>query len=527
MGDSSPVAPRHEGTHPQPDNAPYEIGDVVSPFSSSDVEVTVTGRSWDSASNEWKYTGLSLPREVNGKLIPGGRTFSWQEAGPIHTTPTTPTTPGGPSEPSEPTYTDHTVAPPGFTQEEWDRISPTSQRQYYQSGGSEFWTDILHYEVDYGIAQERGEQAEDRRQRAEALVRSDQPDIDAVLAILKESTAAQDIDLLRWLFEQDALTEIGITSREQDGSTRQLTIGEYIGEYLADHETRQRVNAVLAEVRDITAEANAEDIPALQSIASDPDKANLTIILNDADGQPVETTIGKYLSEMVIPQTQERVKTNTALSKVDAILSTTDEGDVAALQALADDPATGALPIMVTGPDGEPVQTTVGDYITNTLIPQVQRNTYTGDDITPENAHHAWNRQADDRQAALDTLSNPDATPEELEGAATALNGLADAYADSGFTLQVDHDHNPDTPPEAVPASDWLRKAAGLATARIAGIYTGDNITGPNAPAAWNSNLDTVNEALIPSTTPTPPRRNSRSGRHAERPGRRLRRQRL
>ena len=58
---------------------------------------------------------------------------------------------------------------------------------------------------------------------------------------------------------------------------------------------------MLAEVSDIIAEANAEDIPALQAIASDPDKANLTILLNDADGQPVETTIGEYLSEIVIP----------------------------------------------------------------------------------------------------------------------------------------------------------------------------------------------------------------------------------
>ena len=262
--------------------------------------------------------------------------------------------------------------------------------------------------MDYGIAQERGEQAEDRRQRAEALARSSQPDTDAVLAILKESTAAQDIDLLRWLFEQDALTEIGITYEGQDGATRRLTIGEYLGEYLADHETRQRVNAVLAEVRDIIAEANAEDIPALQAIASDPDKANLTIILNDADGQPVETTIGAYLSEMVIPKTQERVKTNTALSEVDGILSTTDEGDVAALQALADDPATADLAITVAGPDGAPVETTLGAYITDTLIPQTQERVKTTTALTAVDDILATTDEGD--VAALQALAADPAT---------------------------------------------------------------------------------------------------------------------
>ena len=72
-GDGSPAAPRHEGTHQEPDNAPYEIGDVVSPFPTSDVEVEVTGRSWNSAANEWEYTGLSLPREVNGQTDPRRR----------------------------------------------------------------------------------------------------------------------------------------------------------------------------------------------------------------------------------------------------------------------------------------------------------------------------------------------------------------------------------------------------------------------------------------------------------------------
>ena len=68
--------------------------------------------------------------------------------------------------------------------------------------------------------------------------------------------------------------------------------------------------------------------------------------------------------------TQERVKTNTALTAVDGILSTTDEGDVAALQVMAEDPAIADLPITVAGPDGVPVQTTLGDYITDTLIPR-------------------------------------------------------------------------------------------------------------------------------------------------------------
>ena len=121
---------------------------------------------------------------------------------------------------------------------------------------------------------------------------------------------------------------------------------------------------------------------------------------------------------------------------------------------------------------------------------------YTGVDITAENAGAAWNSNLDTIQGALATLSDENATPEELQAAAATLNGLADAFDGSGFERTWDHDSDESTPDQPITAAAQLRRWAGYAAGRAGSIYTDGDITAENAPAAWNNNLDAVNGAL-------------------------------
>ena len=245
------------------------------------------------------------------------------------------------------------------------------------------------------------------------------------------------------------------------------------------------------------------------------------------DGQGNAITLGEYLADQRSRLAVWRNVRRT-LGTIDDILSTTDAGDVAELQALADDPATADLPITVAGPDGAPVQTTVGDHITDTLIPRVQRSIYTDGDITPQNAPAAWNSNLDAVKEAVDTLNDPNATPEQLQQAAATLSGLADAFDGSGFERSWDHDNDEATPEQPITAAEKLRKWASYAGDRAGSIYTDGDITEDNAGSAWNSNLDTVTGALDTLNDPNAtPGATPASGRHPERAGRRLRRQRF
>ena len=159
-----------------------------------------------------------------------------------------------------------------------------------------------------------------------------------------------------------------------------------------------------------------------------------------------------------------------------------------------------------TDAEGAERQVSAHEYINAVAIPRVQARTYTGGDITEQNAGSAWNSNLDTVTGALDTLNDPNATPEQLQQAGAALNGLADAFDGSGFERTWDHDNDEDTPNEPITAAEQLRKWASYAGERAASIYTDGDITEDNAGSAWNSNLDTVTGALDtlsdPNATP-------------------------
>ena len=202
-------------------------------------------------------------------------------------------------------------------------------------------------------------------------------------------TDAEWYDRLIELYETyaDAWEAAGLLdTRLTDGQGNTFTLGEY----LADQRSRLAVRQTLGDIDHITAALDPGDVAALQAIADDPAQASLPITVTGADGQPAQTTVGDYIENVLIPQVQERLAVRDTLGGIDDITDDLATGDVAALQAIADDPAQASLPITVTGADGQPTQTTVGDYIENVLIPQVQerlavRDTLGGiDDITDD-----------------------------------------------------------------------------------------------------------------------------------------------
>ena len=135
---------------------------------------------------------------------------------------------------------------------------------------------------------------------------------------------------------------------------------------------------------------------------------------------------------------------------------------------------------------------------------------YTGVDITAENAPAAWNNNLDAINGALATLSDENATPEELQAAAATLNGLADAFDGSGLsaagtttttrpplTSRSRPPHSSGSGP-AMPATGPPASTPMAATSRR-------RTPPPRGTATWIPSR----ERWTPSTTPTPPRRNS------------------
>ena len=111
----------------------------------------------------------------------------------------------------------------------------------------------------------------------------------------------------------------------------------------------------------------------------------------------------------------------------------------------------------------------------------------------------------------MDTLNDPNATPEQLQQAAATLSGLADAFDGSGFERSWDHDNDEATPNEPITAAEQLRKWAGYAGDRAGSIYTGDDITAENplelgsykheergGPAVTKENAHDAWEAISP-----------------------------
>ena len=190
---------------------------------------------------------------------------------------------------------------------------------------------------------------------------------------ITETAEAGDIEALQLLADDPATADLPITVKGPDGEPVQTTVGDYLTNTLIPQtQTRLNTNTALSRLNEITETAEDGDLAALLALAKDPATGGLTITIRNADGEPVETTISDYIITSLLPQMKTRLDTNTALSKVNEITETAEPGDIEALQLLADDPATADLPITVTGPDGEPVQTTVGDYIRNNVVPNTQ-----------------------------------------------------------------------------------------------------------------------------------------------------------
>ena len=372
------AGPRHEGTHPEPDNPPHEVGDVVDPPGGGILyEVVIDNVVWDAANNQWEVSGINRRKDGN----PGGGTrVTWQVPGPIHDGGGNGN--GGNGNGGTPTYTDYTVAPPGFTQEEWDTLPGSSQRGYYLSGGNEFWTNVLHFQVDYEAQQDRQMLLEEGQQQIEeARGTGDDEDVtEAFLSVTNAALAAQDIVLLQWLAEQEEAGSILVSAGESGESESLRTYLEGVFEY---YDAAERTRSVLAEIDGITSRVDAGDVAALQAIAQDPEKADLPITVNG-----VETTVGEHLANVVIPQTQASI--------------------------------------------------------------------YTGEgEITEDNGAHAWNQSLPGINNALETLNDPDATAEDKDGAVDYLAELGIKFEGSGWGA-FDHDKDPSTPP--VDASTYLNE---------------------------------------------------------------------
>ena len=102
----------------------------------------------------------------------------------------------------------------------------------------------------------------------------------------------------------------------------------------------------------------------------------------------------------------------------------------------------------------------------------------------------------------MDTLNDPNATPEKLQQAAATLNGLADAFDGSGFERSWDHDNDESTPDQPITAAEQLRKWASYAGDRAGSIYTSATTSRRRTPglrgtATWipcNGALATLND---------------------------------
>ena len=368
-----------------------------------------------------------------------------------------------------------------------------------------------------GVERDQRQEEIDRERFAAA----EDHDVDAALRQLQDLTerAPQDpdadwYDQLEGLYETyaDAWEESGrLDTRLTDGQGNTFTLGEYLATQRGQMEMRRNVRRTLGTIDGILSTTDVGDVEALQALADDPATADLPITVAGPDGEPVQTTVGAYLTDTLIPHTRTRLATDAALSEVNSITEAQDAGDVEALQALADDPATADLPITVAGPDGEPVQTTVGDYITNTLIPQTQvrASIKSVEELSEADDIAGLQALADDPASASQTvtITGDDGEPKEI-----TLAEYITEYAIPGEHREVAF-RELDEAREA----DDIEKLEGLAAdPRYAGAkvtLTGDVENDPavqTAKAAWEAAGSPESgpewDALQAATDAVPPR---------------------
>ena len=182
--------------------------------------------------------------------------------------------------------------------------------------------------------------------------------------------------------------------------TKTITMAEHIREnILPGVEERVAINTVHRDIDDILRELDPGDVTALEAIANDPDRANLSVSiyatneegerkpvvgengepLTDADGNVIHetktVTVAEYIRDTMMPyaaqraeQQESQAQTEVALGEIQAIVQGGIESyEINRLKSIANDPETSGLKISTTDADGNVQETTIGEYLSRTV----------------------------------------------------------------------------------------------------------------------------------------------------------------
>ena len=211
--------------------------------------------------------------------------------------------------------------------------------------------------------------------------------------VMADGVDEQELERLREMAADPATADLTIMAGQPPEETR---LGDYLGGVIGNTERGIATQAAVGEIGEVMADGvDEQELERLREMAADPATADLTIM---AGQPPTETTIGDYLGDL-LPNVQGQLDwqaTNEALGDITEIRSELDAGDIAELQAIADDPARADLVIQVParGEDGQPIQatdenglplknekgepvyemvdTTIGEHIRGDLLPGMQ-----------------------------------------------------------------------------------------------------------------------------------------------------------
>ena len=225
----------------------------------------------------------------------------------------------------------------------------------------------------------------------------------------------------------------GQPATDADGNpiyeTKTITMAEHIREnILPGVGERVAINTVNGEIDDILRELDPGDATALEAIANDPDRANLSVSIyatneegeripvvgedgepvTDADGNVIHetktVTVAEYIRDTIMPYAEQRAaqqesqaQTEVALGEIQSLVQGGIESyEINRLRSIANDPATSGLKISITGADGNAQATTIGEYLKQTV--EAYDNRQIGDLERIRNDHAKarddWNNEA-------------------------------------------------------------------------------------------------------------------------------------